>query len=232
MNEPKVVTVVDDNADSAEKKKGKEATTTATHVKSASAASATPTALTAAQSATAADSATAAAAAQTAPAQASNSNASLPPPQQQQKDQLLVLPLRMVSTDVDSKDVRCGIISCYFKNVAGKWIGFTNAHLFAKSWNPKTGDYDHLEEKSIIGKIAYEGKWVNPQKRADITTTDANIITIGRPLGMVIQLVGNGEIVFVQMNDGVIDASQGQWCAVAPPASVKQGDPVILVRPD
>lgn len=103
-----------------------------------------------------------------------------------------------------------------------------NAHLFAKSWNPKNGSHDAKENPTLIGKIAYEGAWVNPAKTADITSTDENVVTIGRELGKVLFVQGHS--VFVLMNDGIINESKGFWTKVAGAEhKPKVGDSVAIL---
>lgn len=143
---------------------------------------------------------------------------------------LFVLPLRMVSQDSNSNVLRCGVISIFVHTHEGKWIGMTNVHLFAKSWIPQTGWHDTKEDLSIIGKIAYEGAWVDPKHREDITTTDAKVITVGRELGVVMMVINT--MAYVQMNDGVIDETKGNWTGIADPEKVQPGAKLHLVTPE
>jgi hypothetical protein len=114
----------------------------------------------------------------------------------------------MVSQDDESKEMRCGKLSTYFKSDDGKWAGVTTFELFASSWKKSTGlRYDAKD--NIIGKKAYYGQWLGSQ-REDITS-DATIIRKGGVIGTVIAADPHANFALVRVTDPNFKAEGGFW---------------------
>ncbi len=110
------------------------------------------------------------------------------------------------------RPIRIGQLSMYvyqpikIKNILQKrWIGVTATRIFAQSWMPNVG-FDFSEDTT--GSIAYEARWIDPKKRADLSSEQGGHAEIIRRVGQVVKQ--DGPVVYVLIDDEARPFS-GTW---------------------
>ncbi len=134
-----------------------------------------------------------------------------------------IAPHMMISQDEDGTQ-RCGQLSTFFKSKNGdRWLGITSFQLFCRAW--KGGATPDLEEK-IIGRIAYQGKWMTAQ-RVDATSVDTKLVENIRRMGVVV--ASQGEMALVLLDEDFPMPETGAWMPVHPQPTINKDEKLYTV---